>query len=351
MVHLTLLLSTYLSFVKINKKKVLWSSFFLLFIFAALRYDFGSDYISYAKWFNYIKTTGRSPYGQQIIFTWLNKISPNYIIFLAITSGLYLFAVYKLIKNNLAEEYMGMAFLIFTINPYLFLQSLSAIRQSMAIVVFIIAIYYATQKKIVPYILLIITATLVHKSAIILLPVYFIANENKVKKSHIITTVSIILFLLLSPDNLTQIIERILEAFDDKNYTSYFVDSEQNSMRATLLSAVYLIYIILNIQKLKGKTLVYTKLYLVAIIFAVLAYNFSMLTRVQMYFDVFSIVSLPGIIEHNYKNNEKILSRAINVYALPILILLIYVLRYYSFFVNPLWESYRTYRTIIGVVI
>lgn len=348
MVHLVLAISAFLVLL-IRNKKVLSFSFVILFVFAALRYDFGNDYDSYLNCFNYIKNGQYNPFDEEVLYAWLNKISPSFSFLIVLTSAVFLYAVYVLIKNNVSEEYFGIAFLIFVINPYIFLMNLSALRQCLATAVFIFAVQFAKKKKIILYIALIIVASLFHKSAIVLLPFYFWANEKKVKSWQIVAIVSVLLVLLLSPESLNQLIEIVLEFFQDANYDYYYSNELQNSLRATLLSSVYLIYVLINITKLEGKTLMYSKLYMVAMIFAVLAYKLSMMTRLQMYFDIFSLVSLPGIIEYNYKKNQDLLSKVINVYAFPALILVIYLLRYYSFFINPLWESFTTYQTIFGV--
>ena len=126
----------------------------------------------------------------------------------------------------------------------------------------------------------------------------------------------------------------------------------------------------------------YSKLYLFAISFGIIAYNFSMLTRLQMYFDVFSVVSIPMIASANLnprkariKNLEQVLSeenksfkkissamidvldikvcsnkyiKIFNNLMLPMILVLIYVLRYVSFFTNPLWSRFFDYKTIFS---
>lgn len=348
MIHLFIVTHSLLGVLSKNKKMIS-ILFFSLFLFAVLRYGFGNDFFSYLEWFEYIKSTGETPYGTQILFTFLNKICPNFTLLLAITSGFYLYGVCYLIKNNVNAKYSGLSFLIFLINPYLFLMNLSAIRQSIAIAIFVFAIRFAKERKIVPYILLIVVACLFHKSAIILMPVYFFANENKVKRYHSIAIFVGTIVILCSSQLINNIITFFLDYFKDKNYDLYFTDSVGNSLRATLLSGVYLLYVIINLNRLDGKALLYSKLYLISMILAVLSYRFSMLTRVQMYFDIFSIVSIPKIIEWNINNNWKNVSRFINVYVFPVLIILIYFLRYYSFFTNPMWQSFTTYQTILWV--
>ncbi len=346
MVHIVLLFSAFVSFLKANTKKILLLPFAVLFVFAALRYDYGNDYMSYMNMYDIITETDRDTLINEWFFVFLNEIIPSFQLLLAIVSLFFLFTVYKLITDNVELEYLGFAFLIFVINPYLFLVNLSAVRQSIAIGLFIIAVGFAYKKKIIPYIAIIILAALFHNSAIVLLPIYFLANGNRIKKWQLITVIAVFLFFLLTPEVLYAFIEEVLSYFDNANYNYYFDDIAENSLRATLLSSLYGIYVLMNIGRLSGKKLMFAKLYLVAVVFSVLAYRLSMLTRIQMYFDIFSVVAIPAIIEENYKNNDNYESRIINIYAFPALLFIIYILRYYSFFTNDLWESFTVYKTI-----
>lgn len=54
--------------------------------------------------------------------------------------------------------------------------SLSFIRQSIAIAIFLFSIHFLKNKKFVPYLLIILLAATFHKSMIIMIPVYFIAH-------------------------------------------------------------------------------------------------------------------------------------------------------------------------------
>lgn len=348
--HLLFFGSTLLTAFKKRKRTNLAVAFILLFVFAALRYNFGNDYPAYFENFLKVKA-GLSVYGDQVLFEWLNRYSPSYYFLIAVTSLFTIYTFYWLIRNYVSEKCWPMAMLILLINPYLFLMSLSAIRQTISMCLFIFSIHFAYKRKPIPYFLLIAAASLFHTSALLLLPVYFIANEKKFSKTFSAVTVFATVLLLVSSSLFSNIIESMLSAIDVSNYWYYYKQDEGNSLRATLLSAVYFIYVVINLPYLKGKTLMFSKLYLLAAICALLSYKVSMITRVQQYFDIFSIVSLPMIMEANLERCKGLrLMNVLNRYIFPLLILAIYVLRYYSFFTNPLWEPFTEYHTIFEVL-
>lgn len=177
-----------------------------------------------------------------------------------------------------------------------------------------------------------------HSSAIILLPLYFLLNESKIRKKWIVLTCVLILVLLFTPlyEKMTYIVLKYLP----RHYSYYYEQELKNSLRATLISSFFFFLILLNINKLESKEIIYGKLYLIATILSILAVKTSMIARIGMYFDIFSIITIPRIFSKMRVKAYKQL--------LFIIMILIYLLRYYSFFTNPLWESYVNYKTILG---
>jgi hypothetical protein len=198
-------------------------------------------------------------------------------------------------------------------------------------------------------------AALFHTSAILLLPFCLIINTRPVKPWACWLILLGTLILLMSSNLLLNIVVWVATQFGDVNYIVMAEQDMQNSIRATLLTSVYFFYVLFNLPKLKGKHLIFGKLYLLSPLLGVLAREISMLTRLQMYFDIFAIVALPGIfmavrsrgpVKINQRNVLITFWDCVNKYAMPVLIVTIYLLRYYSFFTNDMWESFFTYRTI-----
>jgi len=183
------------------------------------------------------------------------------------------------------------------------------------------------------------------------LPFYFIANGRKVSIRAVIVLACLYLVFFFSAPLLDNVAQFVLDFFDNKQYNYYYEQGTTNSVRATILSSFFLIYVLINLPRLEGATLMCSKLYLIGCFFSVLAFRLSMFTRLQMYFDIFSLVALPMILLENIKLKEKTLYTLVAKYALPILIFTVYFLRYYSFFTNPLWEPFHHYETIFGNLI
>ncbi len=358
MVHIILFSAIGIGFLTRKAGKIAQSfPFLILFLFSAFRYMYGNDYSNYYYNFYLIKL-GKSIY-RDLFFEQMNKVFPDFFLMIGVISLFYIGVIYWMLRKNLPSNYLCAGLFIFVISPYLFLMNLSALRQCIAMIFFIVAVYFGIKKNYIVYVALILIAYNFHSSALILLPTILIINKRPFDKKYFVGFVAIVSALLMF-DGFVQFIGKFLENYEDGRFSAYMSgDVAGNTFRATLLSGIYLFYVLLNLSELKGTTLVYSKLYLLSPTLSVLAIRLSSLTRIQMYFDIFSLISLPLIFKHNLEKGPVIIDSK-NVfgtileifkrYVLPILIILIYFLRYYSFFTNSLWRSFTTYQTIFGVI-
>ena len=334
-------------------------AFFCLFLFAALRYMYGSDYYAYSVRFTAIHNGWTGVYKEEVLFTLLNMLSPSFQVVVAVTSLVFVLVIYFLITRNLPRNYVWLGLLIFIINPQLYLVNLSAMRQCLAMLMFIVAVPFAQKRKPIPYILLLLVGALFHRSTLILIPFYLFMSPKPVKAGKIIAVLAVV-FVGLYMVDMVGVAKYVALVFDDNQYMHYATNEMTNSLRATLLTSVYFIFVLFNLPRLKGRMLVYGKLYLVSTMLGVLAFRLSMLTRIQMYFEIFSVVVIPAILIELKKDGKVEVDRSrfleslwgcINHYALPILMFMIYALRYYSFFTNPSWSKYFSeYRTIFELL-
>ena len=359
MVHFLLALAVFLAILGYKNKYVQSSAFVVLFAFAALRYMYGNDYKNYFLWFKHIHNGGVSQFRTEVLYNALNLFLPSFPVLIALTSLLLVWVVYRLISKNLPTHYAWIGVFIFVVNPTLFLMNLSAIRQSIAACFFILAVDFACRKKYFWYLALVVVATLFHKSAILLLPLCIIINAKPVKPWFCWAIIGVTLVLLLSSQLLLDAVVWVATQFGDKNYIYWANQDMKNSLRATLLTSVFFFYTLYNLPKLKGRGLIFAKLYLISPWLGVLAKEASMLTRLQIYFEIFSVVALPIIFMQVQSRGNVVVNRrnvlitygdCLNKYVMPALIVVIYLLRYYSFFTNDLWEPFFTYRSIFSLL-
>ena len=364
MVHIIFSVAVLLSAIPVGhaKKRVYlyWLAFLLLFLFAALRYDFGNDYMSYFNNYVAIRHGNLEIYGEEFLFTLFNYLSPSFTFLIFVSSFGFLFVVYQLLKTNLPPENIWIGLFIFLFSPYIFLVNLSAIRQCLAMLLFIIAVCYISnhdRNRFPVYVILILAASFIHKSAVLLFPVYFIANDKPIRKTDVGILFAVVTFLLINQNVFSEFINSVLRLFDDKNYYSYFHSDNSNSLRSILLALIPLCYLLFNSFRMQGKSLIWIKLSIISYVLSILAFQSTSLIRVRMYFEIFSILAIPQIFLAVNKETITVISEetepahsffsVINRYVFPAMIILICLLKYYSFFRDPVWKSFLHYKTIL----
>lgn len=358
MVHLIITAAVVLALLGRKGNRYIQSfPFILLFVFAAIRYQYGNDYSSYMNLFTMVKAGLYTGDGEPL-FMVLCQLMPSYYWLIALTSGIFLLTMFWFITKNLPGEYVWLGVFIFVINTNLFFMNLSSLRQCMAVMVFIVAVDMAYKRKPIQYIALVVVAALFHKSLWIMLPLYFFITDKPVKIGQVLVVLGIMGVALMVLD-LQALAETVASIFNDKNYIYYAQTDLGTSVRATLLTACFFVYTLFNLPRLEGKALVYAKLYLLSPVLGIFAYRMFMFSRLQMLFDIFSVVALPLIFINTQKRGTIVINQnnvlltlwdCINKFAMPALLVVIYFLRYYSFFTLYLWEPFFHYDTIFSLL-
>lgn len=163
---------------------------FLLLVSAAMivisslrAHTVGIDYDMYATYYKQVHdgglaflTSGANPYRLEIGYSLLNYavglFTPDVRVFMALVSVLMTVLVAVLAYKYSPIPWMAMY--IYASFGF-FGNSLSFIRQSIAIAIFLFAVPFLMKRKFLPYALIILLAALFHKSILIMILVYFIA--------------------------------------------------------------------------------------------------------------------------------------------------------------------------------
>jgi len=337
-----------------NNRRFLKLSFLVIFIFLALRYDFGNDYMVYFDYhefvnnlpFNYLINFPiyKDPMFMEVGYTWINKIFPDFFLMVAVLSGFSCFVYYKLIKDYATISLLWFSIFIFLFDPYLMLVQSSAIRQTVAISLFIYSVQYLINRNFWKYSLLIITGSLFHISALVLLPMYFIVTPSKWNKKILVILLFIFIVLALFGNYFLDFLENFALVYFPSYYESYLIDIIANPLGSGigfLIKTYILLQIMWAHNKGNEKDTVISKLSIIAGIMYPLGIYLSMFNRIEMYFTPFIIISLPFAL----------MTIKAWQYRIIVITFLIFFYSYlfYNFFQDPIWqEKFSIYKTIIG---
>ena len=133
-----------------NQEYLLKFSFFLIFLFLALRYDYGNDYQSYLNVFLNLERSGSIDrfYDSNDHFElgWLylcQLFQPlGFFAMVTMLAAFNCFIYYSFIKKFVPPHYYWFSLLLYTFDPGMMLVHSSAMRQSLAISIFIYSIEF-----------------------------------------------------------------------------------------------------------------------------------------------------------------------------------------------------------------
>lgn len=153
------------------------SVFLLLFGVSACRLNVGNDYAKYVEFMHLIDCNAYVP--TEFGFNWIVKIIyhlsgfENYLMVFAFfaffTILLFLVAIYK------QADSFGFSFFLFMAFGYYF-QSFNTVRYYLALAIGLVAIPYVLRKEWVKFILLVLLGATLHKSILVVIPLYFLAS-------------------------------------------------------------------------------------------------------------------------------------------------------------------------------
>ncbi|WP_338981970.1 EpsG family protein [Fusobacterium nucleatum] len=198
----------------INKKELKNVTLIFLTLFAGLRFNVGADYLSYEYLFNMIKSNQQTR--MELLYWFLNKISPNYVVLCIITTFLSLYLIFKFINYLDKNNFYFILFGYFSI--YYLQWNLSTIRQGLAISVFLYSTIFLFEKKYEKYLFFVLLGGLFHKSlflAIFLYPIF----KYKIKDKYLIM---IFLILFVFKRELFEVLEFFILKYKI-SYSSYIL--------------------------------------------------------------------------------------------------------------------------------
>ena len=126
-------------------------SFVVLGTFLAVRYDFGNDYMPYMLMHKELQNM--SIFNSHYEFGWiiLNKFVYNFYLLVAVLSIFNCYVYFRFINRYVPLQFWWLAVFIYVFNTNFMLIQASAMRQTVAILVFIYSIKYIINRNFGKY--------------------------------------------------------------------------------------------------------------------------------------------------------------------------------------------------------
>jgi len=297
---------------KRNHKLIVGISLLIPIIIGGLRYNVGTDYPTYVAVYDQLSQLSLAQYlslpsldieiGFYFLIKLSNLIMGNYIPLLLFSSFLTVFFFYLGLKRYNTKHTALVYFLFLTV---VFPFSLNGIRQGIAISLCFLAFSFIIEHKPKKYILWIVVASLFHKSALFLLPFYFInkliknGSHNFVLMKSLLLA-SIIYFLLPYTYELLQ-----TTSFFSR-YSAYQSITADGNNNIFYLKVVILIVILLFYKRIisHDKKNIYFLIFIVLdVVLSTLGFGSPFVKRIALYFSLFSpllLASIPDIFSDKF---------------------------------------------------
>ncbi|MEA5129358.1 MAG: EpsG family protein [Proteiniphilum sp.] len=166
-----------------------WETIVILFLFAfisGVRWNVGVDHQSYLRIYQDYITFGHSDrnleWGFSIVTLLFAKLEIHFSIYFGFWAFLQIFFIYYALKD---ERYLWPFIGVIIIMGSHYLSWMNGIRQMLAACMFVYSIQFIRDRKIIPYFLIILIASLFHKSALFLIIFYFIPQKDYFKNRYI----------------------------------------------------------------------------------------------------------------------------------------------------------------------
>lgn len=211
-------------------KKPFWSIEILVIIFvfafiAGARYRVGADHFSYMTTYEHLQDYGwqeRDTFEPGFYFIMENMagLGIHYSFFFALWAIIQIFFIYfALRRKKYLYPYIG---LVLMLSPFFF-TLMNGIRQAVVMCIFGFLVEYIKDRKFIPYLLGILIGCTIHKSAILLLPLYFIFYKDfyfkKVGFNIVLLIICTLLGTLSIGTFLSDSLSRLFSILDYKYYS------------------------------------------------------------------------------------------------------------------------------------
>lgn len=315
-------------------------SFFLIFLFLGLRYNYGNDYETYIGLFNRVYEEGNIAFDPSMylfyepgwmILNWICRP----IGFFGMTMVLALFysiTVYSLIKKYVPYQYYWIAVFFVVVNPGFLLVHSTAMRQTVAILIFLWSINFIVNKKIIGFVLCIALASTFHYTSLtILLISPFFFDNRKVSIVYGSVLFSVYLFFFIFGSFLVPYFGQLVSLFSER-YEAYSEKGTANSgLGFIFYSSIFLLTLALD--KVQDKKIaVFFKIAVVYFMLMPFTLIIEMTARIGMYFSPCVVIVYPFIFKTLKSNVYK--------YSFLSILLLFTIYQFFQFFYS---DTYRDY--------
>ena len=281
----------------------------------------------------YILSDGKDA-GYALLQKCFSSIIPSFRAFMFFVAVVFFVPLCRLAEKTLKSS--AELFLFFCLYQAIFYDffSVTGMRQTLATVALLVGIKYIEKNKLIKFLIIALIASLIHKSALLIIPFYFVA---KLPKSKYILLVSLFALPFIIP-RARELAMLMAEMSASDQYMYYIDNSYETSGAINFLLFLAGGSILIAFAKWRNNTSVpdlFVNACALGLLFAPLTWVDPTLMRVGQYFSLLTLMAIPmGV--YNLGTSKG--TRNILVYGL-VLLAIVTIIRHgapYTFFWNEM---------------
>lgn len=264
-----------------------------IIFFVGFRFETGYDWVMYRNFFENDYFHGSIEFGYVYLIKALRAFFDNFqSLFFASAFLTYVFLFLGIKKYT---THIGIALFIFLLIPGFFLNTLTIMRQELAISIALYAFYFLLQRRFIPYLVLMFLAFSAHYSVLIVLVAHIIiwkfADKVPVKSYYWLIILSI-------PFTLVDIGSIMPVLFSGSRYEFYESGESVSLIKTVVLNGLAFFYLSL-MPKLKDKNelnVYVIAMFVAGIVFTNVFSSVIALSRIGYYFRLYEIILVAELI-------------------------------------------------------
>ncbi len=267
-----------------------WLMVLAAIIFSGFRYQIGNDYDSYVTIYRQVSNEPLSTYvepGYAFFCYFLSALGFTYqgMFFIFSTMTLLLIAV-TLRKFSV---HPALSLMIFFLQPIYFFNVMCVIRQFFAISIIFYSLPYMIDRKFFKFFLLVLIAAFFHKTAVIVLPIYFFVHYRYSKYLFI---GALVLVLLYPPDRM---LSSIIVMADYEDYFTYKPPQFRGGTTLVVRVALFLAVLFFKDRFEGMANRVLVNLYLFGVIMYFSTLSTEAISRISLYLTIFEVITTVNV--------------------------------------------------------
>ncbi|MEI3611407.1 EpsG family protein [Pseudogracilibacillus sp. SO30301A] len=295
-------------------------SFVLLFFISTFRGDFTTDYKNYSDLFSLYNKYSfidllNADFQNEIGFIYLNKITglftDDVIYFFAIMTFVILFGFFHHFKKYSVNLWLSVLMFVTAGSYY---ASFNITRHIFAVAIVFVGSKFLYERKFFKWVLVVIIASLFHKTAIIMIPFYFILNFRIRIRNWILIVIGSVITILLF-DNIVQFAQQYFyEQYTDDSYGMW-----GQAITNAVLPISFLTFCLFNIKKIDPKNTIHRIWFNAVIFYAffnVLALQVEMVERIGRFFAPYALLLIPFFFSKMQNKHLRVIYMLVLIFTL-----------------------------------